>query len=126
MIPLLGFTLVPELNPIRALTLSHTFPAPDISHLSSIPACDSLIAIPFRSRSADFAVDLKAGMCRGRPPPKLIPADFVTFAAREQGVAIPSLGRRGSPGGDGQHTQHQEHVGERQRVQLARKQRQRL
>lgn len=43
----------------------------------------------------------------------------IVSAEGEQGVPIPSLRRSGSPRGHRQHTKHQEHVGERQRVLLA-------
>lgn len=47
-------------------------------------------------------------------------------AEREQGVSIPSLRSGGPAHGHRQHTEHQEHVGEGQRVQLTRRWRESL
>lgn len=58
---------------------------------------------------------------RSAPARAQIPR-FVS-AEGEQGVPIPSLRGSGSARGHRQHTKHQEHVGERQRLLLARQRR---
>lgn len=57
--------------------------------------------------------------------PAFLPAQICHFvsAEGEQGVPIPPLRSSGSARGRRQHTKHQEHVGERQRVLLARERR---